>query len=101
MNELQRMNREIRIYTLVTAVMLSVAGVLVLPAYGKEIAVGIMIGALIGLIGFQMIIQSASSLEADTQNPKGKPIVPICFAISYMRQYSLSVLRRAYISSPY
>ena len=68
MNELQRMNREIRIYTLVTAVMLSVAGVLVLPAYGKEIAVGIMIGALTGLIGFQMIIQSASS----TQNPKGK-----------------------------
>ena len=72
MNELQKMNREIRIYTLVTAVVLSAAGALIMPAYGKEIAVGIMIGALTGLIRFQMIIKSGSSLEADTQNPKGK-----------------------------
>lgn len=72
MNELNMMNKEIRMLTLGCAVILSLLGLLIFPEHGKEVAIGVMIGALCGLIGFQMIINSANSLGADTANPKGK-----------------------------
>lgn len=72
MNELDAMNKEIRVYTLITAVILSILSILVFAKQGKEVGVGILIGALCGLIGFQMIVHSANSLQADTENPKGK-----------------------------
>lgn len=72
MNELQRMNQEIRRYTIVLASLLSLSGLLLFPDEGKAIAVGILIGALCGLIGFQMIIHSANALQANDTDPKGK-----------------------------
>lgn len=72
MNELTAMNKEIRFYTLIAAAILSTIGWFAFPVEGKQIAVGVLVGALCGLIGFQMIIQSAGSLEADTKNPKAK-----------------------------
>lgn len=72
MNELNMMNKEIRMLTLGCAVILSLLGLLIFPEHGKAVAIGVMIGALCGLIGFQMIINSANSLGADTANPKGK-----------------------------
>lgn len=72
MNELDTMNKEIRLYTLIAAVILSLLSFLIFAEQGKAVGIGILIGAFCGLIGFQMIVHSANSLQADTKNPKSK-----------------------------
>lgn len=63
MNEHQRMRREIQTITII--LMLMVCGLSILIFHGRvaDIGIGIVIGALAGLIGFNMINQMAEQIE--------------------------------------
>ncbi len=63
MNELDRMSKEIRLYTLLLTLVVTLVSILLFPKAGKAVPVGVLIGSLSGMIGFQMILRMASSLE--------------------------------------
>lgn len=82
MNETARMCQDIRKITLILAVLVSGISTLIFQGYFQTIGVGILIGALMGIIGFNMINTMASRLEL-YGNVKAKGYQ------SYVRRYAL------------
>ena len=67
--EIKTMSKTIRIITLIE--MTIVVLISFLLGYNKEVLIGIVAGALIGIIGFSMIVLMSETISQN-QNPKGK-----------------------------
>ena len=86
----QSIYREIRKYSYVFMLVCILLGSALFLDQAKEITVGIIIGTLCGIMGFQMIIRFSEKIHGDSVNVKGGSYS------SYLRRY----LACAYVEIP-
>lgn len=79
----QSIYREIRKYSYVFMLICILLGIALFLDQAKEVAVGITIGTLCGIMGFQMIIRFSEKIHGDSVNVKGGSYS------SYLRRYLL------------
>jgi len=72
MSEVQSMAKEVRLTTVILTLLLTLLSAVAFPGMGKSIPVGIIIGALTGLIGFNMILRMASHIQPDMVDVKAR-----------------------------
>lgn len=83
MNETRKMAMEVRILTAILMVILGFASLLCFPGEYKSITMGIIIGAVCGLMGFNMICNMAERIDGDSLDVKNRA------TRSYTRRYLL------------
>lgn len=83
MNETRKMAMEIRVISAVMMVVLGALSMLCFPNEFKSITMGIVIGTMCGLLGFNMICTMAERIDKDTLDVKNRAIR------SYTRRYLL------------
>lgn len=100
MDELTNMNREIRRLTIIIALLAGGVSILVFQGAFQSITIGIFIGALCGIIGYNMIVHLSKTIEY-YGNPKAKgyssyvkryAIYTVIFALSIYRGVNIFAL---------
>lgn len=81
MNETRKMGMEIRVITFILMGIASVICLLLFPAYRKEGVLGIVIGSLTGIMGFNMITNMVGRISIDSPDIKARAMR------SYVRRY--------------
>lgn len=85
MDDMTVMNKEIRKLTLILALLLGGISIMVFQGAFQSITIGIFIGALSGIIGYNMIVHMSNSIEY-YENPKAKGYS------SYVKRYAVYTL---------
>ncbi len=62
MSETDQMAKEIRIITLILTAVLTLMSMMLFPDMMKSVGLGIVIGSLCGLLGFQMILRMSKNI---------------------------------------
>lgn len=81
MNENQKMANEIRLITAVDMLVTAFVSQLIFPGTFKSVALGIVVGAFVGIMGFNMIYRMAENIDGDTLDVKNRAMK------SYTRRY--------------
>lgn len=81
MMETKKMAMEIRKLSLLLIVLLSILSILIFPHNIKQITMGILVGGLSGIMGFNMICNMVNNIDGDTLDVKSRAIR------SYTRRY--------------
>lgn len=81
MSESKIMAHEVRGITMIIMVILALVAWLLFPGEVKSISMGIIIGAITGMMGFTMIVNMAERIDGDTMDVKARAFR------SYTRRY--------------
>ena len=81
MNETRKMGMEIRVLTFILMGIACILCFLLFPSYRKEGILGIVIGSLTGIMGFNMITNMVGRIDSDVPDIKARA------KRSYVRRY--------------
>lgn len=95
-NETKQMAKEIRVITLGLTAVLALVGWVIFPGNENHIALGIIIGSLTGLLGFQMILRMSESILEDN-GENGAYASYLNRYLFYMLVFALSIWRGIHV----